>query len=138
MKFTWSFVLLAGTLVAQPPPRPRYELKRAPSPIQIDGKLDEKAWQTANPIVLMFPWESQTGAKQKTTVRLLWDDRNLYIGYQCEDVDITAQFTERDDPTYRDDAVEAFINPRPSQTDVYRSEERRVGKECRSRWSPYH
>ena len=25
----------------------------------------------------------------------------------------------------------------PSQSD-YRSEERRVGKECRSRWSPYH
>ena len=23
-------------------------------------------------------------------------------------------------------------------TDVVRSEERRVGKECRSRWSPYH
>ena len=25
-----------------------------------------------------------------------------------------------------------------SQTGMYRSEERRVGKECRSRWSPYH
>ena len=24
------------------------------------------------------------------------------------------------------------------QIDVFRSEERRVGKECRSRWSPYH
>ena len=24
------------------------------------------------------------------------------------------------------------------QTDTARSEERRVGKECRSRWSPYH
>ena len=23
-------------------------------------------------------------------------------------------------------------------TGTYRSEERRVGKECRSRWSPYH
>ena len=23
-------------------------------------------------------------------------------------------------------------------TDIVRSEERRVGKECRSRWSPYH
>ena len=23
-------------------------------------------------------------------------------------------------------------------SDQYRSEERRVGKECRSRWSPYH
>src|SRR3989442_15486151 len=28
------------------------------------------------------------------------------------------------------------IRIRPGQTD--RSEERRVGKECRSRWSPYH
>src|SRR2546425_9009335 len=26
----------------------------------------------------------------------------------------------------------------PSPKDVLRSEERRVGKECRSRWSPYH
>ena len=25
-----------------------------------------------------------------------------------------------------------------TRDDVYRSEERRVGKECRSRWSPYH
>ena len=33
------------------------------------------------------------------------------------------------------DAV-AVLNPQ--QTDVLRSEERRVGKECRSRWSPYH
>ena len=24
------------------------------------------------------------------------------------------------------------------QSDTVRSEERRVGKECRSRWSPYH
>src|SRR5256885_17160340 len=26
----------------------------------------------------------------------------------------------------------------PSDGDIGRSEERRVGKECRSRWSPYH
>ena len=26
----------------------------------------------------------------------------------------------------------------PVQEHMYRSEERRVGKECRSRWSPYH
>ena len=25
-----------------------------------------------------------------------------------------------------------------NEKDMYRSEERRVGKECRSRWSPYH
>ena len=26
----------------------------------------------------------------------------------------------------------------PEKCAIYRSEERRVGKECRSRWSPYH
>ena len=29
-------------------------------------------------------------------------------------------------------------NPDRLEMKKYRSEERRVGKECRSRWSPYH
>ena len=29
-------------------------------------------------------------------------------------------------------------DPRPALKILSRSEERRVGKECRSRWSPYH
>ena len=32
---------------------------------------------------------------------------------------------------------EPLVSPSPSEG-VERSEERRVGKECRSRWSPYH
>ncbi len=109
---------VCATLFAQPP-LPRYEAKRAAGAIVIDGKLDDKAWQAAPALELIFPWESQTGAKQKTTARLLWDDRFLYVGFECEDRDIVAQFTERDDPTYRDDAVEIFLNPKPSQTGVY-------------------
>ena len=31
-----------------------------------------------------------------------------------------------------------FHLARTEQLDINRSEERRVGKECRSRWSPYH
>ena len=32
-----------------------------------------------------------------------------------------------------------LVNLIQRETDIrYRSEERRVGKECRSRWSPYH
>src|SRR2546430_10483674 len=31
-----------------------------------------------------------------------------------------------------------FITSAPTIFSVERSEERRVGKECRSRWSPYH
>ncbi len=122
MKLPSCLFLLAALLAAQTetaPGRPRYEVRRAASRVVVDGKLHDAAWQAAQTIVFVFPWEFQTGAKQKTSARLLWDDRNLYVGYECEDADITAQFTERDDPTYRDDAVEIFLNPRPSQTDVY-------------------
>ena len=111
-----ALALLALTAHAQ---TPAYEAKRAPSRITVDGKLDDKAWAAANTAELLFPWESQTGAKQKTTFRLLWDDNYLYAAYECEDRDIVALFTERDDPTYRDDAVEIFLNPRPSQTGLY-------------------
>ena len=98
---------------------PRYEVKRAITPINIDGKLDEKEWSSAPAIEFVFPWEFQTGAKQKTTAKLLWDDNYLYVSYDCVDADIVAVYTERDDPTYKDDAVEIFINPKPSQTGVY-------------------
>ena len=32
----------------------------------------------------------------------------------------------------------AYVVPQADTTPDSRSEERRVGKECRSRWSPYH
>ena len=86
----------------------------------IDGKLDEAAWSQASaPIALQFLWDSQTGAKQKTAARLLWDAQALYLGFDVEDADVTARFLQRDDPTYRDDAVEIFINPDPKQEAVY-------------------
>ena len=40
-------------------------------------------------------------------------------------------------PYITGDGVGAEVTP-SMQAVVNRSEERRVGKECRSRWSPYH
>src|SRR2546425_9661053 len=37
-----------------------------------------------------------------------------------------------------DEGLDAFKALEALKSDVRRSEERRVGKECRSRWSPYH
>ena len=118
MRILLTCLMLWTPLVAQPP-IPRYEVKRAAGRIVIDGKLDDKAWAAAPAIEFIFPWQFQTGAKQKTTAKLLWDDDYLYVGYECQDTDIVALRTERDDPTYLDDAVEFFVNPKPSQTSVY-------------------
>ena len=118
MRIPLTYIVLAAPLLAQPA-IPRYEVKRAAGGIVVDGKLDDKAWAAAPAVQFIFPWEFQTGAKQKTTARLLWDDDYLYVGYECQDTDIVALRTERDEPTYLDDAVEFFVNPKPSQTTVY-------------------
>jgi len=112
-------VTLAVLVAAAQAPLPRYDVRRAPAPLTIDGKLTEAAWTTTPAMTLQFLWESQTGSKQMTRARLLWDAQALYVGFDADDTDITAQFQQRDDPTFRDDAVEIFINPDPKQETVY-------------------
>lgn len=105
---------------AETPSMPQYEVRRATGSITIDGLLDESAWESASqPAALRALWEQQTGPRHATAARILWDDEYLYVGYEVEDADITAQYLERDDPTYRDDAVEIFLNPMPSQSGLY-------------------
>lgn len=112
-------VVAVASLRAQAP-LPRYDVKRASTPIVVDGRLDDAAWTGASaPVTLQFLWDNQTGAKQKTAARVLWDAQALYLGFEADDADITARFLQRDDPTYQDDAVEFFVNPDPKQEAVY-------------------
>ena len=99
-------------------PVPSHTVNAIREKIEVDGRLTEKAWANAAPITLMFPWEEQTGVKQRTTVRLMRDQTYLYVGYECEDVDITATHENRDDPVYKDDCVEIFLKP-SEKTDHY-------------------
>ena len=51
------------------------------------------------------------------------------------------QFQNRKEMEALSEALEKLINGEAPETEGIsqdRSEERRVGKECRSRWSPYH
>ena len=101
------------TEIAGLPPVPHYNIHRTKEKIAVDGKLSEKAWKKSTPVILMFPWEFQTGAKQHTSVKLLHDQNYLYVGYECADSDITATHENRDDPVYQDDCVEIFISTNP-------------------------
>jgi hypothetical protein len=101
-------------------PRPVYAVRRTTAPPKIDGKAEPAEWSAAAPArAFIFTWDVQTGAKQRTNCRLLWDDRNLYIAYECVDTDVTARVRARDEFVYRDDTVELFLNVRPSQTAAY-------------------
>src|SRR3712207_9427095 len=75
-------------------------------------------------------WEGQT------------DEEELGLSYQLADeilervVDKKQSLEEILAEGYEESIVQKVIQKIKASS--YRSEERRVGKECRSRWSPYH
>jgi hypothetical protein len=88
---------------------PEYRVVRAqPAPV-IDGVLDDAAWARAAPITLVNSMDGSPG-HVRTTARLLWDDRFLYVSFDCEDPDVWSDYTKRDDPLYQEEAVEIFID----------------------------
>ncbi len=88
---------------------PEYRVVRARPAPTIDGVLDEAAWARAAPVTLVNSLDGSPG-RVRTTARLLWDDRYLYVSFDCEDPDVWGTFTQHDDPLYTQDAVEIFID----------------------------
>ncbi len=112
-------MIVAATALATAQDFPHYDVRRAPSPPVVDGKLDEPAWQRAKPITRFhFNWWT-SGAKEKTVARLMWDDENLYVGYYCHDKHISAEVTKRHGPVSLDDCVEIFLSPNPQKPRNY-------------------
>ena len=91
------------------PGRPHYEVYRTAVPITLDGQLDEASWRQARPAGPL-PLYDGNDAPHETFVRLLWDAQFLYIAFECDDPDIYATFTERDEALYSQDVVEVFIS----------------------------
>ncbi len=86
-------------------------LKPAGGAIIADGVLDEAGW--ANAEVLTFADSMGRGVPLRfpTRLRLLWDETNLYVGFEATDGDITERYGKRDDPIYEHETVELFLMP---------------------------
>ena len=52
--------------------------------------------------------------------------------------DLEGTILRESDRKYDDTDMYKFLGELSKLQELMRSEERRVGKECRSRWSPYH
>jgi hypothetical protein len=104
-------VAAVGGVLAQGPPT--YEVLRAPSPLTIDGHLDEPAWAKAPPMGFV---QNADGAPSPlvTQARILYDDTFLYVAFRLEDENIWATMTRRDDHLWHEEVVEVFIQPDPA------------------------
>jgi len=78
-------VLVSGNL--NDAPRPHAQAVRATGRIDIDGRLDDAAWAAAQVIDRFIQQTPVTGAavSERTEVRILYDDENLYIGAEMYD-----------------------------------------------------
>ncbi|MCA9552409.1 MAG: carbohydrate-binding family 9-like protein [Myxococcales bacterium] len=91
---------------------PEVVIPRAQGPINPDGKLDEASWSAAPVLTFADSMGRDTPVKYATRLRLLYDDENLYVSFECDDVDITERFKNRDDPIYDHETAELFIMPK--------------------------
>lgn len=123
--FVILFVFLCHGLRAQenegnfPPPEnpPEIQAVRANGVIRIDGKLNEADWQRAIPVSDFFRMEPRQGGdyKYKTEVRILFDNKNLYVGAFCQDSlgrkGIRAQDLRRDFVWNENDVFSVQLDP---------------------------
>jgi hypothetical protein len=78
--------------------------------IKIDGKLDEAAWKDAPSTGDFVRTMDGMRAEMKTTAKVLWDDKNLYVAFEMEDRDVWSTLTKPDDKLWTQEAVEMFID----------------------------
>lgn len=70
-------------------------------------------WRAVRPLPPFRLAATGAPARQPTTARLAWDDLALYVRFDCTDRDAWSTFTRRDDPLYREEAVELFLAAAP-------------------------
>jgi len=106
------FILITITSGSHAAP-PEYVAKKAGCTMAMDGILDEPAWQKAEPVgAFVFPWY-ESGEKEQTEAKIVWDDERIYFSYRCEDKHIWAEHYTHQSAVFRDDCCEAFICPVP-------------------------
>ena len=76
----------------------------------IDADLAKEAWAAA-PAVELVRVEDGAPPRQRTELRLLWDDEHLYAAFRVEDDDIRATHSRRDEPLWEEEVVELFVDP---------------------------
>jgi hypothetical protein len=101
-----------------------YVCQYTAKPPVIDGRLDDPAWLSA-------PWTTEfvdiEGAKKpaprfRTRVKMLWDDKFLYIAAEMEEPDVKATLTVHDSVIFRDNDFEVFLKPLPPTASYYEFE----------------
>jgi len=97
---------------------PLYVCKKIDEDFHLTGKLDHPAWEQAHPVKLVDAITGEPG-RFATEVRLLYSDKFLYVGFNCEDDYTWGTVDKKDGPIYDEECVEVFLNPADTKHQYY-------------------
>jgi biopolymer transport protein ExbD len=97
-------------LAHAPPPPGTVYIPRARGPITLDGVATEPGWVGAVQSADFQTGEGSPEPAGKATARMTWDDASLYLFVSVVDGDVVAPYTKHDEPLWKADAVEIFID----------------------------
>ena len=84
---------------------------RTATPLQIDGKLSERAWAAAPSSDLFIDIDGTRQPPLATRVKMLWDDEFFYFGADMEEPHLWGTLEKRDAVIFQDNDFEIFIDP---------------------------
>jgi hypothetical protein len=92
-----------------------YPCARAGAAPVLDGKLDDAVWQRASLVSGFTLLSTDKLVSPQTSFRLLWDDKHLYLGVQCDEPQmdkISPMRYARDELAVFDrESIEFFVDP---------------------------
>jgi hypothetical protein len=76
----------------------------------LSGRADDPLWRRAESVTLGEPVGGRPN-RHRTVARLLYNERFLYVAFDCEDAYVWGTYDRRDAPIYEQECVEAFLCP---------------------------
>ncbi len=115
---------MAATAQTPLPAPLSYACHHIDKPITIDGKLDDPQWKQAawTSDFVDIQGASQPKPRFRTRVKMLWDDKYLYIAAEMEEPNVHATLTQHDSIIFKDDDFEVFVKPLPETPSYYEFE----------------
>lgn len=106
-----------------------YICYQASDSIVVDGKLDEASWTKTDwsDYFVDIQGDQKPAPAYKTRVKMLWDDKYLYVGAEIEEPNLWATLRQRDTVIFSDNDFEVFIDPNGSTQPYYETEVNALG-----------
>ena len=108
-----ALLLILATPTSAPTGVPTYRCIATTRPVTIDGKLDDAAWAAAawTDDFVNILGQDHPAPPLRTRAKLMWDPKYLYVAAELRETDVRGEMKRRDDPLYRENAFELFLDP---------------------------